>query len=83
MHHAAKEKAMPHGSVSAKDVARKVLPHLESYLFDLDKSAQEFAAAGSSAVRVELPDGVMLDSPDTAKIEDIRATIAWLKELVG
>ncbi len=74
---------MAHGSISAKDVARKVLPHLESYLFDLDTWAQEFEASGDRAVRIELPDGVMLDSPDAAKIEEIRATVAWLKELAG
>ena len=74
---------MSHGSVSAKDVARKVLPQLESYLSDLDTRAHEFEAAEHPAVRAELPDAVMLDSPDNAKIEEIRATIAWLKELVG
>ena len=74
---------MSHGTGSASDVARRVLPHLESYLFDLDKWAHEFEASGNPAVRIELPDGVMLDSPDKAKIEEIRATVAWLKDLAG
>jgi hypothetical protein len=74
---------MSHGTVSASDVARRVLPHLESYLFDLDEWAHEFEASGNPAVRIELPDGVMLDSPDKAKIEEIRATVAWLKDLAG
>ncbi|HVA92073.1 MAG TPA: hypothetical protein VNL71_19775 [Chloroflexota bacterium] len=73
---------MSHGSVSAKDVAQRVVPQLESYLFDLDRWAREFEALAIPPVRVELPDGVMLDSPDKAKIEKIRATVAWLKALL-
>ena len=33
-------------------------------------------------MRVELPDGVMLDAPDKARIEEIRATVEWLKALL-